>query len=110
MFEVRPYTLKWGQNWRVQFAGVHSNVGGGYPRSGLSDVALAWMMERASHHGLVFIDDVQDAVEEAANVQGKLYDSRDGFGVYYRYQPRIIDRQRLISVVDVVGNISPSIL
>jgi uncharacterized protein (DUF2235 family) len=29
---------------QVWFAGVHSNVGGGYPNHGLSDLALAWMM------------------------------------------------------------------
>jgi uncharacterized protein (DUF2235 family) len=29
---------------QVWFAGVHSNVGGGYVDSGLSDLALAWMM------------------------------------------------------------------
>ena len=29
---------------QVWFAGVHSNVGGGYSNCGLSDLALAWMM------------------------------------------------------------------
>jgi hypothetical protein len=29
---------------QVWFAGVHSNVGGGYASCGLSDLALAWMM------------------------------------------------------------------
>ena len=32
---------------QVWFAGVHSNVGGGYPRQGMSLVALDWMMRRA---------------------------------------------------------------
>ena len=31
---------------QVWFAGSHANVGGGYPDSGLSDVALLWMAER----------------------------------------------------------------
>lgn len=31
---------------QVWFAGVHANVGGGYLRSGLSDLALIWMMAR----------------------------------------------------------------
>lgn len=39
---------------QVWFAGAHSNVGGGYRNTGLSDIALAWMMERAKRHGLVF--------------------------------------------------------
>jgi type VI secretion system (T6SS) phospholipase Tle1-like effector len=31
---------------QVWFAGVHANVGGGYLRSGLSDLALIWIMAR----------------------------------------------------------------
>ncbi|MHC1743112.1 MAG: DUF2235 domain-containing protein [Syntrophobacteraceae bacterium] len=37
------------QRW---FSGVHSNVGGGYPDTGLSDVALQWMAEKAKLQGL----------------------------------------------------------
>jgi uncharacterized protein (DUF2235 family) len=37
------------QKW---FSGVHSNVGGGYPNTGLSDMALEWMAINASKHGL----------------------------------------------------------
>ena len=76
---------------QVWFAGAHSNVGGGYPRKGLSDEALAWMMEKANTHGLIFIDSVHDAIKSSANAQGKLMDSRDGIGMYYRYQPRYIE-------------------
>ncbi len=32
------------QNW---FVGVHSNVGGGYAGTGLSDIALQWMVDKA---------------------------------------------------------------
>jgi uncharacterized protein (DUF2235 family) len=39
---------------QVWFAGVHSNVGGGYPATGLSDIALEWMMEKADACGLQF--------------------------------------------------------
>jgi uncharacterized protein (DUF2235 family) len=34
------------------FPGVHSNVGGGYTDSSLSDLALLWMAERAREQGL----------------------------------------------------------
>ncbi|KAF2989336.1 DUF2235 domain-containing protein (plasmid) [Methylocystis sp. MJC1] len=34
------------------FPGVHSNVGGGYERHGLSDYALQWMAARAEENGL----------------------------------------------------------
>jgi uncharacterized protein (DUF2235 family) len=37
---------------QVWFCGVHSNVGGGYPDAGLSDVALDWMLDRATECGL----------------------------------------------------------
>jgi uncharacterized protein (DUF2235 family) len=34
------------------FPGVHSNVGGGYATTGLSDVSLEWMAAKAMEHGL----------------------------------------------------------
>lgn len=33
------------RHYEVWFRGVHSNLGGGYPDRGLSDIALSWMME-----------------------------------------------------------------
>lgn len=40
---------------QVWFAGSHADVGGGYPETALSDVALVWMVERlASLTGLAF--------------------------------------------------------
>lgn len=38
---------------QVWFSGVHSNVGGGYRETGLSDIALEWMMKKAEACGLV---------------------------------------------------------
>jgi uncharacterized protein (DUF2235 family) len=40
---------------QVWFAGVHCDVGGGYPEaeSGLSKLALEWMLREATTHGLV---------------------------------------------------------
>lgn len=37
---------------QVWFSGVHSDVGGGYASSGLSDIALLWMMAKAASFGL----------------------------------------------------------
>lgn len=37
------------QTW---FRGSHGDVGGGYAESGLSDITLGWMLERAGRHGL----------------------------------------------------------
>lgn len=38
----------------VWFAGVHADVGGGYRETGLSDVALEWMIERSGESGFEF--------------------------------------------------------
>lgn len=37
---------------QVWFAGVHSNIGGGYVDAGLSDIAFLWMVEKAHQCGL----------------------------------------------------------
>lgn len=37
---------------QVWFAGVHSDVGGSYPETGLSDIALEWMLTNAENQGL----------------------------------------------------------
>lgn len=39
---------------QVWFEGVHSDAGGGYGDTGLSDTALLWMAEEATRQGLVF--------------------------------------------------------
>lgn len=45
----RHHSSNFEQKW---FPGVHSNVGGGYPNTGLSDLALEWMASKAASHGL----------------------------------------------------------
>ncbi|NGZ10952.1 MAG: DUF2235 domain-containing protein [Nitrospira sp. LK70] len=40
----------------IWFSGVHSDVGGGYRRDGLSDVALSFMIDRARAHGIQFTE------------------------------------------------------
>jgi uncharacterized protein (DUF2235 family) len=42
------------QRW---FAGVHSDVGGGYPQCSLADITLSWMAGRARAAGLALKDD-----------------------------------------------------
>ncbi|MGC2111264.1 MAG: DUF2235 domain-containing protein [Candidatus Korobacteraceae bacterium] len=39
---------------QVYFTGVHCDVGGGYPETGLSDITLGWMMTKAQAHGVDF--------------------------------------------------------
>jgi uncharacterized protein (DUF2235 family) len=43
---------------QVWFAGVHCDIGGGYPETGLSEVTLSWMMNRAKALGVEFDDAV----------------------------------------------------
>jgi uncharacterized protein (DUF2235 family) len=45
---------------QVWFSGVHCDVGGGYPETGLSDITLSWMMGNAENLGLQ-IDDAVSA-------------------------------------------------
>lgn len=40
------------------FAGVHSDIGGGYPDSRLADLSLLWMVEKTRSIGLGFDEDV----------------------------------------------------
>jgi hypothetical protein len=47
---------------QVWFAGAHSNVGGGYQRAGLSDLALIWMIART--HELTKLEFETDYIAE----------------------------------------------
>ena len=73
---------------QVWFAGAHANVGGGYPDDCLSRVPLCWMIEQASLKGLQFREDIVAVQAGLASAAGRLYNSRSGFGMFYRYQPR----------------------
>ena len=39
---------------QVWFSGVHADVGGGYAETGLSDIALSWMIQKARGFGVQF--------------------------------------------------------
>jgi uncharacterized protein (DUF2235 family) len=43
---------------QVWFTGVHCNIGGGYPDTGLSDITLSWMMGKAKNLELQIADNV----------------------------------------------------
>lgn len=65
---------------QVWFAGVHSDVGGGYPEAGLSDLALLWMLDRAAAVGLAFDGD-RIAREVAPD---RLAPAHDSLTTFYR--------------------------
>ncbi len=81
---------------QVWFAGVHSNVGGGYPKDAMSFVPLDWMMGNAEAHGLGFIEGRRDEFGWDTDVHGRLYDSRGGLGAFYRYAARNLGTQPAI--------------
>lgn len=68
---------------QVWFPGGHSDVGGGYAESGLSDITLAWMMSKAENLGLKMTDAakrvydplVSSAAIAAESVTDKLHNS-----------------------------------
>ncbi len=60
---------------QVWFPGVHSNIGGGYPDQGLSDITLNWMVNKAKQTGLGFEKKYLEA-QVKQNVAGKLYNSK----------------------------------
>lgn len=75
---------------QVWFAGVHSDVGGGYPDPSLSYVSLVWMMDEAEKAGLRLLAEQKKLFCDQSNSLGPIHDSRAGIGAYYRPQPRKI--------------------
>ncbi len=59
---------------QVWFAGVHSDVGGGFKESGLSDIALKWMIQEAKALGLT----VENYLKPNPEFDGKLHKSYKG--------------------------------
>lgn len=61
---------------QVWFAGVHSDVGGGYERRGLADITLRWMLEQADAAGVVFNSQAFNEVQ--GDAAGHLHHSYHG--------------------------------
>jgi uncharacterized protein (DUF2235 family) len=73
----------------VWFAGVHSDVGGGYPDGTLSFVPLVWMAGQVEHV-LRFQPGQIDHFRAYQSAIGPMHDSRSGAAIMYRYGPRQI--------------------
>ena len=63
------------QKW---FCGVHSDVGGGYPERGLSNIALEWMIGKAQGAGLKFDSAAMQAHAFQPDPRAMLHDSKTG--------------------------------
>jgi uncharacterized protein (DUF2235 family) len=77
---------------QVWFAGVHSNIGGGYPDDSLAHVSLLWMAREADRTGLRLHPGAIAQWTARADPNGPASDSRRGLGSYYRYNPRSIQK------------------
>jgi uncharacterized protein (DUF2235 family) len=86
--EEDPRKKRIHQKW---FAGVHSNVGGGYPDDALAHVPLLWVLGHAVDAGLQLKQGTMDQYGFAASPYGRMYDSRSGLSSYYRYAPRKVE-------------------
>ena len=78
---------------QVWFPGVHANVGGGYPDDALALVPLLWILEESQKRaGLKYLSNGYKTLRQQAAAHGLAHDSRKGYGVFYRYAPRNIER------------------
>lgn len=86
LWEQQPHAV--GQKMeQVWFAGVHTNIGGGYQDSGLSDLAFLWMKQKAEAAGLGFDENwIRENIHP--NALGELRNSKTGLyrlaGDYHR--------------------------
>ncbi|WP_346766299.1 DUF2235 domain-containing protein [Streptomyces sp. Tu 4128] len=87
LWHQKPGSAERGQELKqVWFAGVHCDVGGGYSETGLSDVALLWMVYQARRHGLEFDSDALSTDGPRVMQPGESIDFRvrpDGSGVLH---------------------------
>lgn len=85
--------LRQGQTMeQVWFPGTHTDIGGGYKESGLSDVTLSWMVGKAKKYGLIIFPWHRVKIE--MDVNGLMHDSREGAGRMFREKGRTWDLKK----------------
>lgn len=84
----RPDGQQVPETQELWFAGVHSDVGGGYPDDETAYEPLLWIADEATQQELVF--DTQELARYRRRLypQALMHDSRAGMGSIYRYCPR----------------------
>jgi|GEM_PF-6726860 len=81
---------------QVWFAGVHADLGGGYPDDALANQALDWMIEECKQAAIDqgyearFKESALNTIREIARYDGPMHNSRRGLAALYRYKPRNI--------------------
>ena len=77
---------------QVWFCGMHTDVGGGYEQTGLSDIALEWMVQKAVSCGLhIYPRNWANAMEQVKcrpNADGFMHNSRRGIRWLFRRNVR----------------------
>lgn len=98
LWQLSPKAVEDGSqiSEQVWFPGVHSNVGGGYADSGLSDIALQWMIDKAQNTGLEFDKDILTKIKPQS--AGTLRNSSSGIFRLMRKLVRTINS----GVADVI--------
>ena len=92
----KPYLTRDEKVTQIWFAGVHANVGGGYPDDSLAHLPMVWIWKEAKDCKLKFKASPTSDPDALLNAQsktdkdGRLYDSRSGLAGYYRYGPRSV--------------------
>ncbi len=86
--DPRPDGRPVPETQEVWFAGVHSDVGGGYPNDESAYEPLLWIADEAKHHELTFDDAALQRYRKALYPQAQIHDSRKGMASFYRYAPR----------------------
>ena len=108
------HPLLWNDDPRIRqvwFPGMHSDVGGGYPKHGLSLLSMHWMIqevrriaevfepenmtalteaERVKKRGLILVEADREYFENRSNSDDSMHNSRSGPAVFYQYAPRDI--------------------
>jgi len=77
--EESPEAKARGRIKQVWFPGVHSDIGGGYPETGLSDLALEWMIKGAMAGEYPLIVDMT-RLKLKQSYEGIQHDERTGWG------------------------------
>lgn len=101
VLETEDHPQKLEQRW---FAGVHSNVGGGYADCYLSNICLKWLMDKAAEAGLCYNEPPH--IKENECDKGEL---RNSYSPFYWFWP---PKWRKIDVKDPLTNqtVDPSVL
>lgn len=111
------YKPKPGQTvQQMWFAGVHSDVGGGYASEQAALIPLQWILEKAAETGLKLDEEAQAAYPMPQNPTAPLHESRKGIYKLQSGVHRVIGRVKqpfdstYLDEDDLTQDIHPSVL